>query len=112
MSELDKLNKKAMPLDKRTLSPIEYCIVRTQNVRHELAEAAADQFAKLQSDFIQTRADRENAYKEIREMNTPMPCGHLARYAVNGDEGTQYCALCVLDATQLTIINLVNEDEQ
>jgi len=23
-----------------------------------------------------------------------MPCGHLARYAVNGEDGTQYCCMC------------------
>ncbi len=27
-------------------------------------------------------------------LQTPMPCGHLARYAVNGEEGTQYCVMC------------------
>ncbi len=26
-----------------------------------------------------------------------MPCGHLARYAVNVDEGTQYCLFCAAD---------------
>ncbi len=31
-------------------------------------------------------------------LQTPMPCGHLARYAVNGEEGTQYCVMCVLEA--------------
>lgn len=45
-------------------------------------------------------------------LQSPMPCGHLARYAVNEKEGTQYCALCVLEATQLTITNLVNEDDE
>ena len=31
-------------------------------------------------------------------LQSPMPCGHLARYAVNGDEGTQYCVLCESEA--------------
>lgn len=31
-------------------------------------------------------------------LQTPMPCGHLARYAVNGEEGTQYCSLCDREA--------------
>jgi hypothetical protein len=66
----------------------------------------------LHDEIAQIKADRENAYKEIRDMNRPMPCGHLARYAVNEEDGTQYCVMCVLEATQLTIINLVNEDEQ
>ncbi len=30
-------------------------------------------------------------------LQSPMPCGHLARYAVNGEDGTQYCALCELE---------------
>lgn len=48
----------------------------------------------LHDEIAQLKADRENAYKEIREYNTPMECGHLGRYVVNGDEGTQYCAMC------------------
>jgi hypothetical protein len=31
-------------------------------------------------------------------LQTPMPCGHLARYAVNGEDGTQYCCMCALEA--------------
>lgn len=50
--------------------------------------------------------------KNYDALQTPMACGHLARYAVNEEAGTQYCVMCVLEATQLTIINLVNEDEQ
>jgi len=44
-------------------------------------------------------------------LQSPMPCGHLARYAVNEEAGTQYCVMCVLEATQLTITNLVNDDD-
>ena len=43
-------------------------------------------------------------------LQSPMPCGHLARYAVNVDVGTQYCVMCVLDATNQTIANLVLND--
>lgn len=43
-------------------------------------------------------------------LQTPMPCGHLARYAVNEEDGTQYCALCVLEADRQTITNLVMVD--
>ena len=55
--------------------------------------------------------DKENARKAVIELEaletnlkqveanydalqTPMPCGHLARYAVNEEEGTQYCVMC------------------
>ena len=57
-----------------------------------------EQNLKDVNEIAQLKADRENAYKEIRDMNIPMPCGHLARYAVNVDEGTQYCVMCVCEA--------------
>ncbi len=56
-----------------------------------------EQNLKDVNEIAQLKADRENAYKEIRDMNIPMPCGHLARYAVNVDEGTQYCLFCAAD---------------
>ncbi len=31
-------------------------------------------------------------------LQSPMPCGHLARYAVNADEGTQYCLSCLCES--------------
>ena len=43
-------------------------------------------------------------------LQSPMPCGHLARYAVNGEDGTQYCCMCVLEADKQTIANLVMVD--
>ncbi len=39
-------------------------------------------------------------------LQSPMPCGHLARYAVNEEAGTQYCALCELEEKQQTIDDL------
>ncbi len=59
--------------------------------------------------------DKENARKAVIELEaletnlkqveanydalqTPMPCGHLARYAVNEEEGTQYCCMCDREA--------------
>lgn len=33
-------------------------------------------------------------------LQSPMPCGHLARYAVNGEDGTQYCCMCLAEETQ------------
>ena len=40
-------------------------------------------------------------------LQTPMPCGHLARYAMNGEEGTQYCCMCEREAL-LTVLNVAN----
>ena len=42
----------------------------------------------IHTESIQSNLANYNA------MQTPMPCGHLARYAVNGEEGTQYCVMC------------------
>lgn len=50
--------------------------------------------------------------KKIDELNTPMPCGHLARYAVNEKEGTQYCALCDRNAQMIvleTVADVLNK---
>lgn len=33
-------------------------------------------------------------------LQSPMPCGHLARYAVNGEDGTQYCCMCEMVSTK------------
>jgi hypothetical protein len=32
---------------------------------------------------------------QIDKLNKEMPCGHLARYAVNQQDGAQYCAVCL-----------------
>ena len=42
----------------------------------------------------------------LTELNTPMPCGHLARYAVNDETGTQYCALCTVKTPQKVFVIL------
>lgn len=63
---------------------------------------------------IQILRKRYKEFKQVKAnydaLQTPMPCGHLARYAVNGEEGTQYCSLCVLEADKQTIANLVMVD--
>jgi len=68
--------------------------------------------------------DKENARKAVIELEaletnleqveanydalqTPMPCGHLARYAVNGEEGTQYCVMCEIEADKKYISELL-----
>jgi len=37
-----------------------------------------------------------------------MPCGHLARYAVNGEDGTQYCCMCDRNAQMIVLENVTN----
>lgn len=51
-------------------------------------------------------------------LQSPMPCGHLARYAVNGEEGTQYCCMCLCETVtgttdpkiQAKIAEIINHD--
>lgn len=50
----------------------------------ETAQVEFDQLTNLKND----------AHARLVELGMTMPCGHLARYAVSGEEGTQYCALC------------------
>lgn len=52
----------------------------------ELAESAQAEFDALN--------------KYLNELGILMPCGHLARYAVNGEGGTQYCCMCLAEETQ------------
>lgn len=66
-----------------------------------------EQNLKDLNEIAQLKADRENAYKEIRDMNIPMPCGHLARYAVNEEVGTQYCCMCEFEADKKYISELL-----
>ena len=40
-------------------------------------------------------------------LQSPMPCGHLSRYAVNGEDGTQYCCMCDREAL-LTALNVAH----
>lgn len=80
-----------------------------------LSSRAEQELKDATTYLTQVLADRENAYKEIRDMNTPMVCGHAGRYAVNEKEGTQYCSVCNGDALfeagkkALIYINKMNE---
>lgn len=38
---------------------------------------------------------KNEAQARLVELGMTMPCGHLARYAVNGEDGTQYCCMCL-----------------
>ena len=53
---------------------------------------------------------KNSARARLVELGMIMPCGHFARYAVNGEDGTQYCCMCVLEADKQTIANLVMVD--
>lgn len=57
-------------------------LIHTESIQSKLAnyDAQAEQI-KFMSE-------------QIDKLNAPMPCGHLARYAVNGEGGTQYCCMC------------------
>ena len=97
------------------------CMLDLGELIDKYAKEVADRTEQNLQDMkeiAQLKADRENAYKEIREMNIPMPCGHLARYAVNGEEGTQYCCMCLATELQKELgvlqrhVARISEDEQ
>jgi hypothetical protein len=57
----------------------------------------------------------EESTEEIQQLRTrlkvlqsPMPCGHLARYAVNTDDGTQYCVKCDRNAQMIALENIAD----
>jgi len=57
-------------------------LIHTESIQNKLAnyDAQAEQLKQVEANYD--------------ALQTPMPCGHLARYAVNGEEGTQYCVVC------------------
>lgn len=80
-------------------------------VQVELAETA-------QVEFDQLTKLKDDAHAHLVELGMTMPCGHLARYAVNGEDGTQYCSLCLCNAVtgttdpkiQAKIAEIINHD--
>ena len=48
----------------------------------------------LYKEFERSQDEIKFMSEQIDKLNAPMPCGHLARYAVNGEDGTQYCLMC------------------
>lgn len=49
---------------------------------------------KIKKSIEKNEEEHKFMSEQIDKLNAPMPCGHLARYAVNSDEGTQYCVMC------------------
>ena len=54
----------------------------------------------LYKEFERSQDENKFMSEQIDKLNAPMPCGHLARYAVNGEGGTQYCCMCLATETQ------------
>jgi hypothetical protein len=65
---------------------------------------------KAQVELTQILDIKNEAQARLVELGMTMPCGHFARYAVNREDGTQYCCMCVLEADKQTIANLVMVD--
>lgn len=74
-------------------SAIEICILWT------LDDAYEDDYGGrlINSQALRHAEEAAAELVALQALQTPMPCGHLARYAVSGEEGTQYCALCELE---------------
>lgn len=62
---------------------------------------AMGQITAFASDIAEILKERDTQIAQVEAnydaLQSPMPCGHLARYAVNGEDGTQYCSLCELE---------------
>ena len=109
--------------DYKERTELENAIIFTWSTSYyQTALKAADQLSMLEENCANAiQANIEVAQlnvalqEKIEEFNTPMPCGHLARYAVNEEAGTQYCAVCNGDALfeagkkALEYINKMNE---
>ena len=46
---------------------------------------------------------KNEAQARLVDLGMTMPCGHLARYAVNGEDGTQYCCMCDRNAQMIVL---------
>ena len=98
MNALDKLNQK--PKVERTA--LEWAILVCEEQGGEAtAMDAAEQLAQLQ----EANKTLRRAEANYDALQSPMPCGHLARYAVNEKAGTQYCSLCVANVAQAISVN-------
>lgn len=61
---------------------------------------------------------KNSAHARLVELGMTMPCGHLSRYAVNGEDGTQYCCMCLCESLtgttdpkiQLQIAEIINHE--
>ena len=85
------------------------CMLDLGELIDKYAKEVADRTEQNLQDMkeiAQLKADRENAYALLRTYNTPMPCGHLGAYAVGGEEGTQYCVMCLADDLGMEINRL------
>lgn len=87
MSALDEMMKRFGHFDE-----IEMCIQYTSQSRFQknIAEQAATELAQLREANQMLRQAEAN----YDTLQTPMPCGHLARYATTNESGTQFCVWC------------------
>ena len=95
MSALKKLESK------KEKTELELCIVMAGSLcDQETAAKKLELFQEIENLY-------REAHKQLVELKTPMPCGHLARYAVNDEDGTQYCCMCLCEVAQATVKNLL-----
>lgn len=102
MSALDEIKAK----QKIERTALEWAVLICDETGGEAtAMDAATQLSDLTTKLDLSQKENCNLRLEIQAveanydaLQTPMPCGHLARYAVNGEEGTQYCVMCESNA--------------
>lgn len=98
MSALDEIKAK----QKIERTALEWAVLICDETGGEAtAMDAATQLSDLTTKLDLSQKENCNLRLEIQAveanydaLQTPMPCGHLARYAVNGEDGTQYCCMC------------------
>lgn len=83
MSELENIMKKNF----EKMTWLEKGIYYLDGWNNHTAAPAAEELEQLHRELAK-------ATGQLITLEMKMACGHLARYAVNVDEGTQYCALC------------------
>lgn len=98
---------------------IEYAILQAymnypannEHVEEIIAQNAAEEIYRLRAELRSKERWAEQYHSQAKELqerveymeaqidalNTVMPCGHLARYAVTADEGTGYCLMCACE---------------
>lgn len=61
-------------------------------------QSLIDHHKEHHAEYEKIKADIEMIEANYDALQTPMVCGHLARYAIVGDEGTGHCVTCLRDS--------------
>ena len=68
-------------------------LVDKNSILKRLYDDNPDVWTFAQADAIELIEKQGDA---LEVLNTAMPCGHLGRYQMSTENGTQYCSLCLI----------------